>query len=133
MEIGAIEDLLIQRIRSNLPYLVSVGGYKGELSRDLSEIVFRPMTVLVSLASTQDIRGTYDSYGLLHTFDILVMCRNLRGEEQGRRDEDRGVYRILDDLRANLNGVSLATGLQPLKFLQEESLIISRELVAYSA
>lgn len=133
MDIGTIEDLLIAKITEKLPYLAKVAGYQGELQKDLSEIVFRPMTVLVSLVNSRDVGGSFSSYGLDHTFDLIVMCRNLRGETEGRRDDDRGAYRVLDDLRQYLNGVQLSADLQPLKFVKEEALIISRELVAYTA
>ena len=138
LTITEIEDLLIARIQAKLTYLAHAGSYKGELEKEIAELVLRTPAVLVSLqnlsgepAAFQEF-GDLSSYSLTYAFSLAVVCRDLRGEAAGRRG-DTGAYRILDDLFAALADQVLGGGLQPLAFHKSEAILLTKEVVIFAA
>jgi phage gp37-like protein len=138
LTITQIEDLLIARIKAELPYLAAVESYKGQLEKEIAELVLRTPAVLVSLqelfgepAAFVEM-GALSGYALTYTFSLAVVCRDLRGEAAGRRG-DTGAYRILDDLFAALADHILDDGLQPLAYNKAEALLITKEVVIFAA
>jgi len=132
LTITQIEDLLIARIRAELPYLAHVDSYKGQLEQEISELVLRSPAVLVSLQELPGEPASFGEYELAYTFSLTVVCRNLRGEAAGRRD-DTGAYRILDDLFTALKDHSLDSNLTPLAYNKAEAMLITKEVVIYAA
>jgi phage gp37-like protein len=138
LTITEIEDLLIARIKAELPYLAEVSSYKGQLEKEIAELVLRTPAVLVSLqelpgepASFAEF-GALSGYALTYTFSLAVVCRDLRGEAASRRG-DTGAYRILDDLFAALRDHILDNGLQPLAYNKAEAILITKEVVIFAA
>lgn len=138
LTITQIEDLLIARIKAELPYLADVSSYKGQLEKKIAELVLRTPAVLVSLQELSGEPTTFvemggvSSYALTYVFSLAVVCRDLRGEAAGRRG-DTGAYRILDDLFAALTDYILDADLQPLAYNEAEALLITKEVVIFAA
>lgn len=131
LTITQIEDLLIARIQDQLPYLVEVASYKGQLEKEIAEMVLRTPAVLVSLQELSGAAGTFGENDLTYTFSLGVVCRDLRGEASGRRG-DTGAYRILDDLFGALEDYALSSSLLPLTFTKAEAVKITKEVVIFA-
>ena len=132
LTITQIEDLLIHRIRAELPYLAHADSYKGQLEQEIAELVLRSPAVLVSLQELPGEPADFSEYELAYTFSLVVVCRNLRGEAAGRRG-DIGAYRILDDLFTALKDHRLDSNLTPLAYNKAEAILITKEVVIFAA
>lgn len=138
LSITAIEDLLMARIREQLPYLATVESYQGAVDEAaLAEgrmPVLRVPAVLPMLHARPAAPGEYGAGNddLTHNFRLVVVCRSLRGQEAARRD-GQGAYQILEDLRTALSGYLLAAELQLVRFTGDEALFVTREWAAYAA
>ncbi|TSA12011.1 MAG: DUF1834 family protein [Deltaproteobacteria bacterium] len=132
LTITQIEDLLIARIKAELPYLPEVSSYNGQLEKEIAELVLRTPAVLVSLQELSGEPASFGEYVLTYTFSLAVVCRDLRGEAAGRRG-DTGAYRILDDLFAALKDHTLDSVLAPLAYNKAEAMLITKEVVIFAA
>ena len=132
LTITQIEDLLIARIKDQLPYLAEVASYKGQLEKEIAELVLRTPAVLVSLQDLPGETQSFEGYVLSYIFSLAVVCRDLRGEASGRRG-DTGAYRILDDLFTALRDHALDAQLEPLIYHKAEAHLITKEVVIYAA
>jgi len=127
-----LEDALLNRIREQLPYLAEVDSYQGQIDEDLQIRGVRFPAVLALLEDQSGEQLSKTTTGLTPTFRLLVCCRNLRGEQAARR-ENYGVYQILDDLKDALIGQKLGLDIDGLVFIKEESTLIRKDNVVYSA
>ena len=135
LTLAEIEDLLLARIRARLPYLLTVDSYQGQIDEKALEdgqVVIRTPAVLALLKKTAGAPLAYGEGEETYEFTLIVACRNLRGQEAARR-EDQGVYQILQDLRRGLWDHSLAPELQPLDFVQDDAFFVTREWAIYFA
>ena len=132
LDVGQIEDLLLDRIRAELPYLATVESYQGQIKEDVEQIAIRTPAVLALLKDASGIPASFGSYDDLYRFTLIVACRNLRGQEAARREEG-GAYQILGDLRRALRDYELSPELEPLGFEQDEAFFITKEWAIYFA
>lgn len=130
-DIRDIEDLLIAKIAGAVT-LKTCKSYAGELEKDPAQLAMRTPAVLVVLSKTNADKSEFGIELLNYTFDLLVVARNLRGEDDARRSTG-GAYDILTDLRTALVGQELRADLRPLELLAEEAQAISQEMVIYVA
>ena len=133
--IPQLEDALLARIKEALPQLKTVETFGGDSLEELRQIAFRFPAVYAVLREQKpadDLREFGDVYGSRATFDLLVCCRNLRGEEGGRRGSG-GAYELLEGLRAALVGQTLGLAILPVEFDGEEAALIEKEMVVYKA
>lgn len=135
MTVTDLEDVLIERIKNQLPYLATAASYDGQLEGEVKEWAWRYPAVFVAYAEGKDAPDLGEMggvYGIHFTFDLLVCCRNLRGKAAVRRDPE-GAYQILGDLRLALVGQSMGQNLLPIEFLKEDLRLITREIAIYRA
>lgn len=135
LSLTEIEDLLLARIRAELPYLLTVDSYQGQIDEKLlsdGQVVIRTPAILVLLKKTTGAPLAFGANEETYEFTLIVACRNLRGQEAARR-EDQGVYQILQDLRRGLWDYQLAPELLPLDFVQEDAFFVTREWAIYFA
>jgi len=128
-----IEDLLVAKVAAGLAYLKTVDSYASKYDLTLEQLTYAMPAVFVFLESIGP--GTLDHFGVdshAYTFNLGVVCRDLRGPEEGRRG-DEGAYRIIDDLWGLLQGAKLAQGLEPLEFGGVELVLSTNVGVAYRA
>lgn len=136
--IPQLEDALLARIKGALPQLKTVETFGGDSLEELRQIAFRFPAVYAVLrehkpaAELQEFGGFGGVYGSRVTFDLLVCCRNLRGEEAGRRDSG-GAYEVLEGLRAALVGQTLGLTILPVEFDGEEAALIEKDMVVFKA
>lgn len=131
--LAEIEDLLIASINAGL-ILRACKTYSGELEGDITQLVLRTPAVLMAYARSDynaEVSG-YSQDVLVHQWDLLVVCRNLRGDDAARR-ESGGIYDILSGLKNTLLGVTLADDLMPIEFRGEEAHFITKEVAVYAA
>ncbi len=132
--ITALENALLELIRTTVPQAVTVESYAGQLEgnpEDLAkrwqEIIRRWPAVFVAYgggAADMELDEFGGIYGRKVRFDLMVCCRSLRGEA--------GAYAILEALR-DLVQKKLLPGLYPLEFISEEALSIFPDSVIYRA
>ena len=135
LSLTEIEDLLLARIRAELPYVATVTSYQGQIdekSLEDGKVLIRTPAILALLKKTTGQSFTYGTVEETYEFTLVVAHRNLRGQEAARREE-QGVYQILQDLRWGLWGYQLAPELQPLDFVQEDAFFVTRDWAIYFA
>lgn len=135
LSLTEIEDLLLARIKAQLPYLVTVESYQGQIDEKAIEdakVVIRTPAVLVLLKKTAGSLIAFNEVEETYEFTLIIACRNLRGQEAARR-EDGGAYQILTDLRRALWDYTLAPALLPLEFVLDDAFLVTREWAIYFA
>ena len=104
-----------------------VRSYQGALGKSLNEMLAGSPAMFVVFAgdayTALDNRNTiYDS---AIDFDVLVTCRNLRGDlaQRAGAANEIGIYEMLDDARDALAGKRLGLAIQPLRLIRRRVVI----------
>jgi hypothetical protein len=120
MDLKALENLLIARIESQLPYLESVRAFDGVVGVDIDElIVYSPMALVNILRVERDAAfETFTTRAYKHRVNIGVIVRSAQGSDSAIRDQ-AGVYRIINDLRTALIDYQLSSLQSPILLIEE--------------
>lgn len=128
MTIGGIEDLIIARIKAELPALRRVESYSDKLVDELlAEYGSRLPAVLVVLREVRQEPVDFGQYEARHGFGVVVLTSRLRSDAEGRA----GAYEILDGLRAALADYIMDSALQPCILGDIEDLGAPENMAAY--
>jgi phage gp37-like protein len=129
----ALEDAVLAALESQLGQAVpTLATYQGDWQEDLRRQAWRLPAVLVMLAQSRAAQVGHRSYELTLDFTFLVVCRALRGEAEGRRQEG-GAYQILAGIRQALWHQDLGLGLLPFSLVREEPWLNAPEFTVYAA
>lgn len=134
MDILAIENLLLDRIKSQILYLESVESFDGNLAANIEELIYRSPMVLINIPKIRR-HGPYETFSTLareYTVTLGIIARSLSGPVDSMR-RDSGIYNILDDLRAALVGHQLSASLSPATCEEEVMVAATRTGVCYQA
>lgn len=134
--IAEIEQALIGRLSSEIPYLRTCGSLAEFLSRDIG--VLEDMAPLCPAAYVvyvlgrffQKLSGCNDREML---FAVAVVVRNFRAESSVRHGSpgEKGAYEVLEDVRRVLSGQACGVEMEPLLPVSEEAVAGSREFAVY--
>jgi phage gp37-like protein len=129
----AVEDAVLAALEAPLaPLVYTLQSYQGDWQEDLKRESWRLPAVLVMLRQSRAEQIAARSYDLSLDFTLLVVCRHLRGEAAGRRDEG-GVYDVLAAIRQALWHQDLGLELLPFTLVREEPLLSGPEVSVYAA
>jgi len=133
--IKEIEDLLVARIKANLPYLHRVDSFETRFGLEIDELLVDAPAVLCSMEATarKEAWESFERMQVEHRFILAVLARDMRGPDEAKTDEAVGAYRILNDLRTHLQFHQLSTSLSPLEFQGETFVAASQIGVIYRA
>ncbi len=131
-----IETAIIGRISDSLPCLRTCGSLSEFLGRDIEAI--EEMAPLCPAAFVIYARGKYSQklsgfQDREMIFGVIVVVRNLRSESAVRHGsaEEKGVYELLEDVRAALCGQSCGMEMDPLAPVSEQAVAGSRDFAVY--
>jgi phage gp37-like protein len=128
-----LEDAVLTALQARIGSLVqTLETYQGDWRADLQNEPWRMPAVLVLLSGVRSEAAALRSYDLTLDLTVLVLVRQLRGQEAGRRQEG-GVYQILAGSRQALWHQDLGLEILPLALVREEPLLNNREFSVYAA
>ncbi|MGQ9687276.1 MAG: phage protein Gp37 [Desulfobaccales bacterium] len=128
-----VEDAVVASLKAHLGSLVStVRTYQGEWRTDLKQETWRLPAALVMLTGSRAEQVGLSSYDLTLDLEILLVVRQLRGEEAGRRGAG-GAYDLLEGVRQALWHQDLGLSLTPWALVREEPLLSDGEFTVYAA
>ncbi|MEM5789842.1 MAG: Gp37 family protein [Syntrophobacteraceae bacterium] len=135
--ITEIETAMIARLRERITYLRTCGSMAEFLADDIENIEeYAPLcpaafVVYDSGSYSHKVSGRQDREMV---FNVLVVVRNLRGETAARHGVagEKGVYDVLDDVRATLTDQSCGLAMDPLLPMSEEGVAGSKDLAIYA-
>lgn len=134
--ITTIEQAIAGRLSSELPYLRTCGSLPDFLGRDTGTI--EEMAPLCPSAYVIYRQGRYSQKisGCLDremAFSVIVVVRNLRGDGAVRHGAqgEKGVYEVLEDVRAALTNQSCGVEIDPLAPVSEGAVAGSRDFAVY--
>ena len=129
----AVEDAVLTALEARVgPLAQTLKTYQGDWLEDLRTQGWRLPAVLLLLERSRAEQMTARSFDVILDFRLLVVVRQLRGEEAGRREEG-GVYQILAEIREALWNQDLGLEILPLALIQEEPLLNTQEFTVYAA
>jgi phage gp37-like protein len=128
-----VEDAVVAALQARLGQQVNtIRSYQGNWRTDLRQETWRLPAALVMLTGSRSEQVGVTSYDLTLDFQILVVVRQLRGEEAGRR-EAGGVYDLLLGVQDALWQRDLGLDLLPFALVREEPLLNDGEFTVYAA
>ncbi|MCE5334267.1 MAG: DUF1834 family protein [Desulfobacteraceae bacterium] len=134
--IALIEDAIIGRLSTSLPYLRTCRSLSGFLPRD--EAALEETAPLTPAAFLVYKRGAYSQQlsGALDrdmVFGVIVAVRNLKGDSAVRHGAagEKGVYDVLEDVLNSLSGQACGMAIDPLLPVSEEALTGRRDFALY--
>jgi phage gp37-like protein len=128
-----LEDALLGALQTELGSLVkTLETHQGDWRTDLKQRAWRFPAVLLRLQQSRGAQVTLRSCDLTLDFTVLVVVRDLRGEDQGRRGET-GAYQLLEGVRKALWLQDLGLELLPCQLLREEPVLNNQEFSVYAA
>lgn len=114
--IAQIEDAIIARLKSQIPYLLECASLGEFLLREIEENTLRYPAAYVAYQ-----RGDYEyrvsgAQDRRMNFVVVLVVRNERGDEAARHGQgaEVGVYKLLDDARTALTYQSCGLNIDPL-------------------
>jgi phage gp37-like protein len=123
--VAALEDRLGEQVKT-------IRSYQGNWRTDLTQETWRLPAVLVMLTGSHLQQVGLSSFDLNLDLRVLVVVRQLRGEEAGRR-EPGGVYDLLVGVQDALWQQDLGLDLLPCALVREEPLLTNGEFTVYAA
>jgi hypothetical protein len=119
MNFRTIEDAIIRRIKSQLPYLETVESFDGNLI-DLEDLTKRVPAVFVNISQATPAvpYWTFTTKAFTYQIVLNVLARGMRGKPQMATDKT-GAYAILNDLRTALVDYDLTANSLPLVLVAE--------------
>jgi phage gp37-like protein len=128
-----LEDAVLKALQAQLgSHVNTLESYQGDWRPGLRQETWRLPAVLVRLRQSRGEQVSARSYDLTLDFSLLVIVRQLRGDNAARRQED-GVYQILAGIRQALWHQDLGLAVQPLALVREEPVLNTREFSVYEA
>ena len=123
--VGALQDRLGEQDKT-------IQSYQGNWRTDIREKPWRMPAVLVMLTSSRSEQVGVSSFDLTLDLQVLVVVRQLRGEEAGRR-EAGGAYDLLLGVQDALWQQDLGLEIVPFALVREEPLLADGEFTVYAA
>jgi phage gp37-like protein len=128
-----VEDAVLAALQDRLGQQVkTIRSYQGNWRTDLRQETWRLPAALVMLTGSRTEQVGVTSFDLTLDFQVLVVVRQLRGEEVGRR-EAGGVYDLLLGVQDALWQQDLGLDLLPFALVREEPLLTDGEFTVYAA
>jgi phage gp37-like protein len=132
--ISEVEDAIIERIGSQVTYLKTCDSLASYLLDTAEDLTIRfPATYAVYGPGrySHAVSGVQDRE---MEFSVIVMAKNLRGDRAARhgKGSEKGVYEMLEDVRAALTNQACGLDIDPLLPIDEEPLEGSEEMAAYA-
>lgn len=128
-----LEDTVLAALEDRLgPDVKTVRSYQGDWRKDIRQEAWRLPATLVMLTGGHSEQVGVSSFDLTLDFRVLVVVRNLRGEEAGRRDTG-GAYDLLARVQEALWHRDLGLDLTPFTLVREEPLMTDGEFTVYAA
>ncbi|MFZ2447496.1 MAG: phage protein Gp37 [Syntrophobacteraceae bacterium] len=131
-----IEQAIIGRLAGELPYIRTLGSISEFLSRDIG--VIEEIAPLCPAAYVIYGRGKFSQkmsgwQDREMVFGVIVVVRNLRGDSAVRHGagDEKGIYEVLEDVRAALSNQSCGVDMDPLAPLSEEAVAGGRDFAVY--
>ncbi len=117
-------------------YAKTIGGYQGEFQKTMGEALILMPAVLVVFADDahHDANAQYKQYNEISDWDVLVGCKNLRGDlarRQGAAGEV-GIYEMLKDVRSALTGNRLGLDIAPLRIVRRWRILVDHRANIYA-
>ncbi len=134
--VADVEQAIIGRLSSELPYVRTLGSISEFLERDLNTIEelapLCPALFIVYARGkySQNMSGCQDREMI---FGVIAAVRNLRGDSAVRHGAagEKGIYQVLEDVRAALSGESCGIEMEPLAPISEEAVAGGRDFALY--
>lgn len=134
--VADIEQAIIGRLSSALPYIRTLGSISEFLGRDLGAIeemapLCPALFVIYGRGKySQKISGCQDREMV---FGVIAVVRNLRGDSAVRHGAagEKGIYQVLEDVRAALSRQSCGIDIDPFAPVSEEAVAGSRDFAVY--
>jgi phage gp37-like protein len=136
LTIAEIEEAIIARLGAELPYLRTCSSLGSFLARDPKEVAgLTPLCPAVYVVY-QGAEYSHRMAGVQDramTFNAVALVRNLRGEPAPRHGQgvEKGVYEVLEDVRAALTGRDCGIQIDPLLPVSEQAITGARDLAVY--
>jgi phage gp37-like protein len=129
-----IEDAVISQIKSQMPYLKTVDALANLLADDSPDYAIIAPAVFVAYGS-----GSYRRVGTSSVFDrdmkvnVVIVQRNFIGQKRLLHGDaiNRGIYDILEDVRAALTDQTCGLSIFPLTPVDDQGLEATRDVVVW--
>jgi phage gp37-like protein len=130
----AIEDAIVSELESALPYLRKVETYAGQVEDLTGLFVIPSPSVFVVYAGTEPLHVDNLTVEEDTTFTLLVVTKNLRGEEEARKGDGakRGAYEVMEDVKAVLVNNTLGMDVEALRWLRTNLVLSGEQATVYA-
>jgi phage gp37-like protein len=126
-----IEDALVAKVKAEVPGLIEVDNYAGQLDEDqIKLLAARCPAVFVMFGGWA---ASYDAYGektFKPRFNLIVAAKDLRGTRTARKKAG-GAYDIIQALEALLDGQTLDLEIEPIEVVSCDPIYVSGSLAVY--
>ncbi len=134
--ITEIEQAIVSRLSGALPYLracCSLAEFLGRDAREVEELAILCPAVYVIYRQGKFSRKLSGAQDREMTFGVVVVVRNLRGDAAVRHGApgEKGVYEVLEDVRAALSDQSCGVEIDPFAPVSEHSIAGTRNFAVY--
>ncbi len=133
MDFESIEDSIITELKTQITYLKTVETYAGQLEQDIESMPVRFPAAYVAYDGSNFFPGDVGGPGPRETctFSVFVCAKNLKGQEEARK-ETGGAYDMVKDVLAALVNKNFGLDIEPVRPMRVSLLFAGRETATYS-
>jgi len=125
-----IEDAVMARIKTEMPYVKTVETYAGQLEGEIEKLAIPFPAVFVVYGGSDyqwvDGKSFNDAPGL----SVIIAAKDLRGSEDLRKGQ-YGCYRMIRDVLKTVASQTFGFDIWPMKPVKVSLILISRIMAAY--
>lgn len=128
-----IEQAIQGRLKHQVPYLRVVGSLADFLTADLADAALLTPAAYVVFERGEISHGTMRMQSIDLTFAVIAVVANERGDEATRHGSGtvKGVYQVLDDIRAALTYQTVGLDIEPLMPTAMQAVTGTESLAVY--
>lgn len=132
MNFEQIEDAIIAELKTALPYVPTIETYAGQLQGEIEELPIDYPAAFVMYSGSHYVRVDGQScFNEVDIFTLLLVSKNLRGNEDMRKDADVGCYRMIKDVLENITNKNFGLTIERMQPISTKLIIATKVAIIY--
>ena len=126
-----VEDKIIAEIKAKMGYVRTIETYAGQLEGEIAKIPakFPAAFVVYGGSSLEWIDGP--NHNDKPKFKVLVAAKDLRGQKSARKDDNKGCYRMINDVLTHLTNQTFGLAMEKLTPVSVMPVFITKTIAVY--
>lgn len=128
-----VEDGIIAAIKTQMPYVLKVETYAGQLDGEVAKLAINAPAIFVMYSGTHF--EWADGQALFNeevVFTCFLVAKNLRGNEAVRKDGETGCYKLIKEILKTITNKTFGLDIERLQPIAVKFLFATKTTTVYA-